>query len=125
MKIAVIIIRVLLGAMYLFASISYFANYMPEQPKMTPDQLSFMSGVMASVYLFPLIKITELLCGIMLLIGRTAPLAAIIIFPVTLNIFLYHAFLGPKELPMVGVMLIFNLFLLFTYRQKYLPIVSK
>lgn len=125
MKIAVIIIRVLLGAMYLFASISYFAKYMPEAPKLSPDQITFMSGVMASVYLMPLIKVTELLCGIMLLIGRTAPLAAIIIFPVTLNIFLYHAFLGPKELPMVAVMLIFNLFLLFTYRQKYLPIVSK
>ncbi|RDC58201.1 DoxX family protein [Pedobacter chinensis] len=126
MKIAVIIIRVLLGAMFLFASVTYFLNMMPgEQPEMTADQTTFMAGVTASVYLFPLIKITELVSGILLLIGRTAPLAAIIVFPVTLNIFLYHAFLGPKELPIVTVMLIFNLFLLYAYRQKYLPIVSK
>ncbi|RZL31781.1 MAG: DoxX family protein, partial [Pedobacter sp.] len=71
------------------------------------------------------IKVTELISGLMLLIGRTAPLAAIIIFPVTLNIFLYHAFLGPKELPLVAVMLIFNLFLFYAYRQKYLPIISR
>ena len=84
-----------------------------------------MAGVMASVYLMPLIKVTELVSAILLLIGRTAPLGAIIIFPVTLNIFLYHAFLGPQQLPMVAVMLIFNIFLLFAYHKKYLPIISK
>jgi len=125
MKIAVIIVRVLLAAMYLFASVSYFLNIMPKAPEMTAAQTSFMTGLMASVYLFPLIKITELVGGILLLIGRTAPLGALIIFPVTLNIFLYHAFLGPKDLPMVAVMLLFNLFLLYAYRAKYLPIVSK
>ena len=126
MKIVTIIIRVLLGAMYLFASISYFFNIMPaEMPAMTADQTKFMTGVTASVYLMPLIKGTELVAGLLLLIGRTAPLAALLIFPVTLNIFLYHAFLGPKELPMVAVMLIFNVFLSFAYRQKYLPILAK
>jgi uncharacterized membrane protein YphA (DoxX/SURF4 family) len=126
MKIAVIIMRVLLAAMYLFASVSYFLNVMPKAPEMTAAQTSFMTGIMASVYLFPLIKITELLCGIMLLIGRTAPLASIIIFPVTLNIFLYTAFLAqPKDLPMSAVMLLFNLFLIYAYRAKYLSIVSK
>lgn len=125
MKIAVIIVRVLLAAMYLFASVSYFANYMPDPPKMTAEQTTFMTGVMASGYLMTLIKATELVAGLLLLIGRTAPLAALIIFPVTLNIFLYHASLAPKDLPMVGVMLLFNLFLFYAYRHKYLPIVSK
>ena len=126
MKIAIIIMRVLLGAMYLFASVTYFLHLMPKAPAMTAAQTTFMTGVMASVYLFPLIKITELLCGAMLLIGRTAPLASIIIFPVTLNIFLYTAFLAqPKDLPMSAVMLLFNLILLYAYRAKYLPIVSK
>jgi len=125
MKIAVIIVRVLLAAMYLFASVSYFLNIMPKAPEMTAAQTSFMTGMMASVYLFPLIKITELVGGILLLIGRTAPLGALIIFPVTLNIFLYHAFLGPKDLPMVAAMLLFNLFLFYAYRTKYLPIFSK
>ncbi|MEH3114176.1 DoxX family protein [Pedobacter terrae] len=125
MKIAVIVVRVLLAAMYLFASVSFFLHIMPKAPEMTAAQTTFMSGVMASVYLMPLIKVTELIGGVLLLINRTAPLAALIIFPVTLNIFLYHAFLSPKELPMVGVMLIFNLFLFYAYRAKYLPIVSK
>ena len=126
MKIAVIVVRVLLAAMYLFASVSFFFNMMPkEAPSMSAAQTTFMSGVMASVYLMPLIKATELIGGILLLINRTAPLAALVILPVTLNIFLYHAFLGPKDLPLVGAMLLFNLFLFYAYRAKYLPIVSK
>lgn len=126
MKIAIIIIRVLLGGMYIFASVPVLFNIqMGEMPKMTADQTTFMTGIMVTKYLFPLIKVTELIAGLMLLIGRTAPLAAIIIFPVTLNIFLYHAFLGPKDLPVVATMLIFNLFLFYAYRQKYLPIISK
>lgn len=125
MKIAIIIVRVLLGLMYLFASVVFFINYTPEAPKLSADQTTFMAGVMASVYLMPLIKVTELVSAILLLIGRTAPLGAIVIFPVTLNIFLYHAFLGPQQLPMVAVMLIFNIFLLFAYHKKYLPIISK
>jgi len=126
MKIVTIVIRVLLAGMYLFASIPYFLKIMPgEMPAMTADQMTFMTGITASVYLMPLIKGTELISGILLLIGRTAPLGALLIFPVTLNVFLYHAFLGPKELPMVAVMLIFNMFLFFAYKQKYLPIISK
>lgn len=126
MKIAIIVIRVLLGGMYLFASIPFFLKIMPaEMPAMTATQTTFMTGITASVYLMPLVKATELVAGILLLIGRTAPLGALIIFPITLNIFLYHAFLGPKDLPMVAVMLIFNIVLFFAYRQKYLPLVSK
>lgn len=125
MKIATIIIRVLLGAMYLFASVSFFLKFMPaEAPKMTDAQTTFMAGVTASVYLMPLIKGTELVAGLMLLIGKTAPLAALMIFPVTLNILLYHAFLGPAELPMAVGLLLFNIFLFYAYRKKYLPIVS-
>jgi len=126
MKIATIIVRVLLGALYIFGSVTYFLKITPgDMPKMSADQMTFMAGLTASVYLFPLIKVTELIGGILLLPGRTASLGAIIVFPVTLNIFLFHAFLGPKELPMAVTMLIFNLFLFYAYRHKYLPIVAK
>lgn len=125
MRITALVARLLLAAMYVFASVPYFLKIMPaEMPAMTAGQTTFMTGITASVYLLPLIKGTELVCGILMLIGRTAPLGALLIFPVTLNIFLYHAFLGPQQLPMVAAMLILNIFLFYAYRQKYLPIVS-
>ena len=51
MKIATIIVRVLLGAMMLFASISYFFN-LGEQPAPTGDMATLMGGLMASKYMF-------------------------------------------------------------------------
>ncbi|MCX2575278.1 DoxX family protein [Pedobacter sandarakinus] len=126
MKIAIIIVRVLLAAMFLFASVPFFLNItMGPMPKMSAEQTTFMTGLTVSKYLLPLIKGTELVSGILLLINRTAALGTIVIFPVTLNIFLYHAFLGPEQLPMVGAMLLCNLFLIYAYREKYLPILSR
>ncbi|MBC6110790.1 DoxX family membrane protein [Pedobacter fastidiosus] len=119
MKIAIIIVRLLLGALFVFGAVVYFFHIPMEEPAMSVDQKTFMSGVMASVYLFPLIKATELICGLALVIGRFVPLAVVVIFPVTLNIFLYHAFLGPKDLPMAVILLLANLFLAYAYRKNY------
>lgn len=125
MKIVNIIVRVLLGAMYVFGAVSFFLHLGPkEMPKMTAEQTTFMAGLNVS-YLFTLIKATELIAGLLLLINRKAALGAIVAFPVTLNIFLYHAALAPEQMIIATLMLIFNLYLFYAYRSKYLPIVSK
>ena len=125
MKIVNIIVRVLLGAMYVFGAVSFFLHLGPkEMPKMTAEQTTFMAGLNVS-YLFTLIKATELIAGLLLLVNRTAALGAIVAFPVTLNIFLYHAALAPEQMIIATLMLIFNLYLFYAYRSKYLPIVSK
>jgi len=49
----------------------------------------------ATVYLMPLLKVTELLCGLAFISGRFVPLATVVIFPITLNILLFHTFLAP------------------------------
>ena len=53
MKIAYTIIRLLLGALMLFASISYFFNLTGEQPEPTGDLATLMAGLKASKYIFP------------------------------------------------------------------------
>ena len=120
MKIAVIIVRILMGLMFMFASVSYFLKLFP-QPELTGDVKVFMDGITASVYLMTLIKAIELLCGIAFLVGRFVPLATVVIFPITLNILLFHAFLGPEGLPVAGALFVANLFLAYNYRQNYAP----
>jgi len=124
MKIAVIIVRVLLGALFVFGAVAFFFHLPMKQPELSADQKTFMAGAMATVYLFPLIKITELICGLALIIGRFVPLAIVVIFPVSLNILLYHAFLGPAELPMAVGILIANLFLAYAYRKNYTALLA-
>jgi putative oxidoreductase len=75
----------------------------------------------ASVYLLPFVKVVELLCGLAFVSGFFVPLAAVVIFPITLNILFYSAFLDPKGLPIGVLLLLGNLFLAFYHRKKYAP----
>jgi len=75
---------------------------------------------MASGYLMPFIKITELLCGLAFITGRFNTLASVAIFPITINIFLYHLILNPKGgLPIAVFVLLANLFIAYYYRANY------
>ena len=77
MKITIIIIRTLIGLLFIFTSISYFFNLMPE-PVTTGNFKAFQIGIVASTYLIPLAKSVELLCGLSFLSGRYVTLAHIV-----------------------------------------------
>jgi uncharacterized membrane protein YphA (DoxX/SURF4 family) len=123
MKIAVIIVRVLMGLMFLFASIVVLFNLV-KAPEPKGNVKIFMDGIMATHYLLTFIKVTELVCGIAFLTGRFTPLATVVIFPITLNILLFHAFVAPEGLPTAIALLVGNLFLAFAYRKHYATLLA-
>ena len=123
MKIAVTITRILLGLIFLFSSVSYFLNLVP-QPEMEGDIKIFNLGLSASVYLIPLVKAIELLCSIAFLSGRFVPLATLVIFPIIINILLVHTFLAPEGLPVALLLLIGNLLIAYNFRKNYTPILA-
>jgi len=118
MKIAVLIVRILMGLMFAFASIAFFFKLMP-QPELTGNVKIFMEGIEASVYLMTTVKIIELLCAVAFLSGRYVPLGVVVIFPINVNILLFHVFLDPASLPIAILLVIGNLFLAYYYRDKY------
>ena len=121
MKIAVLITRILLGALLIFSSLNFFFNFM-QPPPLEGEMAKFAGGMAATVYMFPLIKIIELLVGILFVTGFFIPLANVILFPISINILLIHLFLAPQGLP-VGIFIVgINLFLAYYYRKIYLPL---
>jgi len=118
MKIAVIIVRILMGLMFAFASIAYFFKLMKE-PEVTGSVKIFNDGILASIYLMPTVKVFELICAIAFLSGRFVPLATVVIFPIILNILLFHSFLEPSGIPIAILLMVGNLFLAYYYRDKY------
>lgn len=118
MKIAVIIIRTLLGILFLFTSVSFFLKLAPE-PITTGDFKAFQVGLVASTYLIPLAKTVELLCGLAFVTGRYVTLANIVILPVTLNIVLINYFLTPETLPLALFVFFGNLFLIYSHWHNY------
>lgn len=118
MKIASTIIRFLLGFMFLFASVVVLFKLMP-QPEPTGQVKVFMDGISATGYLMTLIKVTELICAIAFISGFFVPLAAVVIFPVIVNIFMFHLCMVPSGLPLAILLLIGDLFLAYYYRERY------
>ncbi|MFC6876974.1 DoxX family protein [Flavobacterium myungsuense] len=118
MKIVTIVIRTLMGLLFLFASISFFLKLVPE-PVTTGDFKAFQIGLVASAYLIPLAKSIELLCGLAYVSGRFVSLANIVLLPVSLNILLINFFLTPESLPIAIFIFLGNLFLIFRYWKNY------
>ena len=123
MKIAVIIVRVLMGLLFLFASIVVLFKLVP-QPEQTGNVKIFMDGVNASGYLMPLIKITELLCGIAFVAGRFVPLATVVIAPIIVNIFFFHVFVDTSGLPVAVFLVLANIFLAYANWDKFKPLLE-
>ena len=118
MKIAVIIVRILLGLLFLFASVTYLFKLFP-QPELHGNIKTFQDGLTASGYMMPLVKVIELICAIAFLTGRFVPLATIVIFPIVVNIFMFHSMLSPDGLPVAIFVLLGTLFLAYAYRKHY------
>jgi uncharacterized membrane protein YphA (DoxX/SURF4 family) len=118
MKIAIIVVRSLLGILFLYTSISFFLHLTPEA-ETTGNFKAFNVGLMASTYLLPLAKSLEFLCGVSFITGRYVTLANLIILPVTLNILLINFFLTPENLPIALFVFFGNIFLIFTHWGNY------
>lgn len=123
MKIALIIIRTLMGLLFLFASITYlFKLITPPEP--TGAMKVFSAGLEASIYLMPTVKVIELICGFAFLFGRFVPLATVLISPIIVNIFLVHLFLDRTGLPFAIFLVFANLFVAYNYRESYKPLLK-
>ena len=121
MKIAMIIIRTLMGLFLLFASVSYFFELVKPPAVMPEATITYNKGL-AVAHILPIVKGIELICGLMLLIGRFATLATLVIFPITVNIILFHAYADPANIGGGIILLVFNLFMAYYYRKNYAPL---
>ncbi len=123
MRIAAIIVRTLMGLMFLFASITYlFKLFTP--PPMEGAMKVFNDGLEASVYIMPTVKVLELLCGLALVTGKFARLAVVILFPIIVNIVGVHIFLAPQGLVIAIALAVAELFLAYYYRESYRPLLQ-
>lgn len=118
MKIATLIVRILIGALLLFASLSYFFKF-GEQPELVGDMKTVMTGFMATKYLFPLAKLVELICGLSFVTGKLMKISSIILVPITLNILLINVFLMPEGIPIAASLLLGNLFIIYRNWDSY------
>jgi uncharacterized membrane protein YphA (DoxX/SURF4 family) len=117
----VLVVRILMGLMLTLFGAHKIVEFLPA-PEMDPSSADtiFFMALLDTGYMMIFIGIVELLAGILLLAGRYIPLALVIIFPVSLNILLFHLILNPPSLAGPGLALfVMNVFLAWHYREHY------
>ena len=115
--------RVLLGLVFFVFGLDGFLHFIPQPTEMPAEPaLSFAMGLMKSGYMFPLIKGTEVVVGALLLANRFVPLALVIIAPVIINIFAFHAFLVPSGVVLASALVVVASYLAWIHRSAYRPL---
>ena len=115
MKTLTIIVRSLLGLIFVVFGLNAFLHFIPLPP---PQGLAgdFMKALFVSHY-FYVVAILQIAGGALCLLGRFVPLGLTLLGPVSVNILLFHIFLEPSGLPLAVVVSVLALFLLWAYRQ--------
>ncbi|MBX9766822.1 MAG: DoxX family membrane protein [Bdellovibrionales bacterium] len=96
-----LVCRLLLGLMFFVFGLNGFFNFIPAPPPEGPGG-EFIGALIATGYMFPMIKGFEVISGAMLLAGRMVPLALLFLAPITVNIFMFHLVL---DKPIPGVIM--------------------
>ena len=86
--------------------------------------MAFAGALLRSGYMFPLIKGTEVAVGALLLANRFVPLALVVIAPVIVNIFAFHAFLAPSGVVLASVLAALEIALAWAHRSAYRPLLA-
>jgi putative oxidoreductase len=123
MKIADIVIRSLLGIVFLIFGVNVFLHVIP-LPTPAGDAGTFMGILVRSHYLYA-IKSFEIIGGAILLSGRFTPLGLALIGPVIVNIIFYDLFLDPSGLPLGIALAASEIYLIHRNRSAFAGVFRK
>jgi hypothetical protein len=116
--------RYLQGAAFLLFGLNGFFQFLPAPPPAPAAAMSFGAALLATGYMLPLIKGTEVIAGLLLLSDRHVPLALTLLAPILVNILAFHAFLAPSGLVLPIALLAAELYLAWSYRAAFAPMLQ-
>jgi len=123
-----LISRVFLGLIYFVFGLNFFVEFIPMTPPPMPEAATtYMQGMMAATYFMPLLKATETIGGVLLLLGFAAPLALVVLAPITLHIVLFHGCLTPgvQNIVIPAIMAVLHVIAATRYWGIYRPLFRK
>jgi putative oxidoreductase len=118
MKILTIIARILLGLIFVFFGSNGFLHFLPMPPLPQGVTGEYLHAFFASGYVY-VISGFQIVGGLLLLIGRFVPLGLTILAAIIVNIWAFHLLMAPEGLPPAVVVTILELFLVWSYRDRF------
>lgn len=121
------IARVLMGLLFFVFGLDWFVHFMP-QPKEAPPAaaLDFYTALVKTGYMMNLVKGTEAVGGLLLLINCFVPLGLTLLAPVIVNIAAFNIILAPSGMGygMSAVIIALELWLAWAYRNAFRPMLA-
>jgi len=114
------IARIGLGLVFVLFGLNKLLPFLP-QPPISGPPAQFFGALFATGYMIPLVALTEIAGGLMLVSGRFVPLGLTLLAPVVVNIVAFHLFLAPAGLGMPVVVLAMEVYLAWAYRDAFAP----
>jgi len=113
-----LIARWLLGLIFIVFGLNGFLHFIP-MPEPTPEAGAFFTALLKTGYFLPVLKLTEILGGLLLVLGLFIPLALTLLAPIITQIFLFHVFLDPGGVGIAIVIIITEIYLAYVYRESF------
>lgn len=123
MKLAICILRSLLGLTLVVFGLNKFLGFMP-MPEMNEQAGAFMGALVNSGYIFPVVGGVLVVVGLLLLGNFFVPLALLLLAPISVNIVLIHVVLDSSGIVPAALVAILNVLLFFAYKPAYSKILS-
>jgi uncharacterized membrane protein YphA (DoxX/SURF4 family) len=111
-------IRILLGLGLVMFGSNKFLHFM-EPPALSADAGAFMGAMAKTGYILSVAGAVQFLAGVSFLTNKFVPLMAVVLFPVMLNAFLFHAVLDPSGVGGAAVVTTLNIVLMFANKPAY------
>jgi len=124
-------VRVLMGLDYLINGANWWFKIITPYPSLSDFVVhapppGIVGALIETGFMFHIVKATELLTGVALLTDRFVPLMLVVVFPVTLSVFLADVFLIStlRGYIMGGGALVMNSFMILAYLNVYAPLLQ-
>lgn len=102
-----------------------FLNFIPPPETPLPEEaMAFAGALVQSGYMMPLIGLTQLAVGVLVLINRFVPLALLLLAPFIVNSVAFHVFLERSGLPMALIFLGLELYLVWVHRAAFRTVLA-
>lgn len=112
------VLRLILGLILLVFGANKFFQFIPSPP-MEGAPADFMGALFVTGYMFPMIAITEIVAGVLLLINKWVGFALILTATISVNIVLFHLALAPAGIAAAALVAVLNVVLIYANWKKF------
>ena len=124
MKWLALVLRILVGLPMVVFGLNHFLKFMPmDPPPGMPENAIKLGELLAITGWLNVVKVLEILGGLILFGGRFVPLGLVILVPVTVNIAIWDALVVKYSMPPIGtILLVIEIILIVLYRSHFKPL---